>query len=216
MIHLYERKFSHKKSDREKWVDLAYKISFPVLENLSKGLLKKNMEVEYSPNFCNCDKNVLYLECFGRLMDGISPWLILPYNNTKEGRIRKQLRELAILSYKNVVDPNNPDKLLWYSKSTRQPLVDAAYLAESFLHAPDLWHQLDEITKKRYLECFKLVRKIQPPRNNWLLFSGIVECFFIMMGEKPDNNKMFRIANQINNWYVGDGWYSDGKYFAMN
>ena len=82
-----------KKSDREQWVDLAYRISYPVLDNMSKGLLKKNMEVEYSPVFDTRDRKVLYLECFGRLMDGISPWLTLPDDNTKEGKIRKKLRE---------------------------------------------------------------------------------------------------------------------------
>ena len=156
---------------------------------MSKGLLKKNMEVEYSPVFDTPDRKVLYLECFGRLMDGISPWLTLPDDKTKEGRIRKKLRHLALLSYKNAVDPNSPDKLLWYTNTTRQPLVDAAYLAESFLRAPQLWKQLDEITKKRYIECFKLVRQYQPWQNNWLLFSGIVECFFIMVGEEPDKKK---------------------------
>ena len=78
---------------------------------MSKGLLIKNMQVEHSPIFDNRDKKVLYLECFGRLMDGISPWLTLPYENTKEGRIRKKLKQLALLSYKNAVDPNSPDML---------------------------------------------------------------------------------------------------------
>ena len=182
---------------------------------MSKGLLIKDMMVEYSVNF-NRDNKVLYLECFGRLMDGISPWLSLPDDNTKEGKIRKILRELALLSYKNAVDPNSPDFLLWYSDETRQPLVDAAFLAESFLRAPNLWHQLDEVTKQRYKECFSKVRQIKPYENNWLLFSGIVECFFILMGEKPDEERMYTIVNKINNWYVGDGWYSDGKRFAMN
>jgi hypothetical protein len=36
------------------------------------------------------------------------------------------------------------------------------------------------------------------------------------MGEKPNEERMYNIANQINKWYVGDGWYSDGRYFAMN
>ena len=183
---------------------------------MSKGLLIKNMQVEYSPIYSVSDKKVLYLECFGRLMDGISPWLTLPYENTKEGRIRKKLKQLALLSYKNAVDPNSPDMLLWYTSKTGQPLVDAAYLAESFLRAPELWNELDEITKKRYIECFNLVRKYEPHPNNWLLFSGIIECFFVMIGEKPDKEKMFNYTNQINLWYVGDGWYSDGKYFAMN
>lgn len=182
---------------------------------MSKGLLMKNMIVEYSINY-NRDKKVLFLECFGRLMDGISPWLALPDDNSKEGRLRHKLRNLAILSYKNAVDPNSPDLLLWDSKTTPQPLVDAAYLAESFLRAPDLWYQLDDITKQRYKECFQKIRKIHPYQNNWLLFSGIVECFFIFIGEKPDKAKMFRITSQINFWYVGDGWYSDGKKFAMN
>ena len=182
---------------------------------MSKGLLIKNMMVEYSLNF-NRDKKVLFLECFGRLMDGISPWLTLPDDNTNEGKIRKKLRDLAIFSYKNAVDPNSPDFLLWDSNSTRQPLVDAAYLAESFLRAPTLWHQLDDITKQRYKECFSKIRKIQPYQNNWILFSGIIECFFILMGEKPNEERMYNITNQINKWYVGDGWYSDGRYFAMN
>ena len=173
------------------------------------------MMVEYSLNY-NRDKKVLFLECFGRLMDGISPWLSLPDDNSKEGRLRKKLRKLALLSYRNVVDPNSPDMLLWSSKTTRQPLVDAAYLAESFLRAPDLWYKLDEITKQRYKECFKKVRKIHPYQNNWLLFSGIVECFLLFMGEKADEKRMFNITKQINNWYVGDGWYSDGELFAMN
>ena len=73
---------------------------------MSKGLLIKDMMVEYSINFGR-EKKVLYLECFGRLMDGITPWLSLPDDNTEEGKIRKKLRELAILSYKNAVDPNN-------------------------------------------------------------------------------------------------------------
>ena len=182
---------------------------------MSKGLLIKDMMVEYSINFGR-EKKVLYLECFGRLMDGITPWLSLPDDNTEEGKIRKKLRELAILSYKNAVDPNNPDFLLWESQRSRQPLVDAAYLAESFLRAPNLWNQLDEITKQRYKECFSKIRYIQPYENNWLLFSGIVECFFILMGEKPDKERMYFITSKMNEWYVGDGWYSDGRRFAMN
>ena len=205
------------KSDREKWVDLAYKIALPVLENMSKGLLHKNMSYEYSPNFHNGDKNVLFMECFGRLMDGISPWLSLPEDDTKEGKIRKKLHELALKSYKNAVDPNSRDMLLWNANDSSQPLVDAAYLAESFLRAPSTtWDKLDELTQKRYIKCFGIIRKIKPYYNNWLLFSGIIECFFIMFGKKPDIDKLYYITNTINGWYIGDGWYSDGPIFHMN
>lgn len=184
---------------------------------MSKGLLHKNMIVEYSPTYLFLDKEVLFMECFGRLMDGLTPWLSLPDDNTKEGLKRKQLKKWALLSYKNAVDPNNPDYLRWFSNKTPQPLIDAGYLAESFLRSPKTtWEKLDKLTKQRYIECFKKVRLIKPLNNNWILFSGIIECFFIMVGEKPNKKKLINIINKMNNWYVGDGWYSDGQTFKMN
>lgn len=205
------------KNDRELWVNLSYKIASPVLEKMSKGLLKQKMITEYSPIFDDRDKNVLYMECFGRLMDGIIPWLSLPEDDTEEGKIRKQLHEWALISYKNAVDPNSPDYLLWDAVNCRQPLVDSAYIAESFLHAPDkTWEKLDDITKQRYIECFEKMRLIEPYNSNWLLFSGIVECFFIMIGKEANKTKMYDIIERINNFYIGDGWYSDGPVFAMN
>lgn len=204
------------KSDREVWVEWAYKIAAPVLENMAKGELQKNMELELSPIWDNRDKRVAYMETFGRLMDGITPWLALPDDDTKEGQMRKQLREWALLAYKNAVDPNSPDMLLWGGREG-QRLVDAAFLAESFLRAPEAtWEKLDKVTQQRYVECFKLMRSIRPAYSNWLLFRGIVECFLIMAGEQPDMLAIPIVANKINEWYVGDGWYSDGPEFAID
>ena len=177
------------------------------------------MILEYSPldnHLATSGKKTLYIECFARLMDGINPWLILPEDNTKEGKIRKKLRELAILSYKMIIDPNNPDLIKGNSINNLIPLSEAGFLTQSFLRAPELWNQLDNITKQRYIESFKQTRKIKPPFNNCILFTGIVECFFLEMGYQANINMIINITNQINQWYIGDGWYSDGKYFAMN
>lgn len=153
------KKKVQKQSDREYWCALAYQMAQPVLENMAKGELQKNMQTEFSPSFDNRNKNVVYMECFGRLMAGIAPWLTLPDDATAEGKQRKQLREWALASYKNAVDPNNPDYLCWGSAG--QNLVDAAYIAESFLRAYDtLWKPLDDVTKKRYLTEFAKLRHI--------------------------------------------------------
>ena len=37
-----------------------------------------------------------------------------------------------------------------------------------------------------------------------------------MAGKEPDKTRMYDIVNRINNFYVGDGWYSDGPKFDMN
>lgn len=93
-------------ADRRYWVDMLYRISAPILENMSKGELKKNMDVELSPTWLKGrSTNVTYLEAFGRLMDGIAPWLALPDDNTEEGILRKKVRDWALKSYKNSSRP---------------------------------------------------------------------------------------------------------------
>jgi len=202
-------------SDRAYWTALAYRIAAPVLENMSKGELKKNMQVEVSPTWDGRDKDVTYMECFGRLMSGIAPWLSLPDDNTAEGIQRKQLREWALKSYAHAVDPESPDYLLWRNEG--QPLVDAAYIASSFLRAPEqLWEPLDEVTKERYIKEFQQLRRIDPPYTNWLLFSAMVETFLMEAGAQYDIYRIHSAIRKIDEWYVGDGWYSDGEHFAFD
>ena len=124
-------------NERQYWCDLLYKMVEPVLSNMSKGQLKQNMQLELSPNWDGRNKDVAYMECFGRTMAGLAPWLSLPDDNTVEGKQRKQLREWALKSYAHAVDPDSPDYLGWNVHG--QALVDAAYIAESFLRAPSLW-----------------------------------------------------------------------------
>ena len=208
----------HEKTDREKWVDLCYKISAPVLENMAKGELQKNMEVELSPIFSKTrDKRLTYMECFGRLMSGISPWLALPDDDTEEGAKRKQLREWALSAYKHAVDPDSPDYLYWDSPH-HQPLVDAAYLAESFLRAPEAtWQQLDPVTQQRYLDCFKKMRLYYPAYNNWILFRGLIEAFILMAEPESADNFIFTtVGHKMDEWYLGDGMYGDGENLALN
>ena len=204
-------------TDREYWCQLAYQLARPVLENMSKGTLQKNMQTEFSPSFDNRNRKVVYMETFGRLMAGIAPWLTLADDDTAEGAQRKQLREWALQSYKNAVDPESPDYLCW--GVTGQNLVDAAYIAESFLRAYDaLWIPLDEVTKQRYIKEFQGLRKIDPPYTNWYLFSSVIESFLAKAaGMKVcDEFRVNTTCRKVEEWYVGDGWYADGPVFAFD
>lgn len=197
------------------WAKLLYKIAEPVLKNLSESTLQKNWQVEYSPIWDNRNAKVAFLEGFARTMTGVAPWLALPDDNTEEGKLRKQLRNYAIKSIQNSVDPANPDYMLWRKEG--QTLVDAAFLAQSFLKAPDaLWKPLDEATKKRVAEEFRLLRRVVPPNNNWLLFAAIVEVFLLSVGEEADRFRIEFGLRKIEDWYVGDGWFKDGEVFHMD
>ena len=202
-------------TDREYWVSQAWKMASPILENMAKGELQKNMQTEYSPSFDSRNKKVVFMETFGRLMAGVAPWLALPDDDTAEGKQRHQLREWALASYKNAVDPSSPDYLLW--QGSGQALVDAAYIAESFLRAYDaLWVPLDEVTKQRYIKEFTGLRKVDPPYTNWFLFSSVIESFMAKCGAPYDEFRVNTACRKVEEWYVGDGWYADGPVFAFD
>ncbi|MCX4276844.1 MULTISPECIES: DUF2264 domain-containing protein [Muribaculum] len=201
--------------DRAYWVDLLYKMAAPVLSNMAEGNLQKNMIVEVSPNWDGRNKGVTYMETFGRLMAGIAPWLSLPDDETDEGMKRKQLRDWALKSYRNAVDPESPDYLLW--RGHGQALVDAAYIAESFLRGYDaLWEPLDDTTKSRYIEEFSQLRRVDPPYTNWLLFSSTIEGLLAKAGAQYDEYRVNSAIRKVEEWYTGDGWYADGPEFAFD
>ena len=201
--------------DRAYWAKLAYTMAAPVLENMANGTLQKNMKLELSPTWDNRDKKVAYMECFGRLMAGIAPWLTLPDDDTEEGKMRKQLREWALKAYANAVDPESPDYLGW--KSGGQTLVDAAYVVESLFRGYSaLWEPLDDVTKQRYIKELQGLRRYDPPYTNWLLFVGREEAFLMYVNGGHDAFRIEMALSKAEEWYVGDGLYSDGPSFAFD
>ncbi|MBQ8652575.1 MAG: DUF2264 domain-containing protein [Alistipes sp.] len=201
--------------DRAYWCSLLYQMAEPVLRNMAEGKLQATMQTEVSPTWDGRNAKVIYMEAFGRLMAGVAPWLSLPDDETEEGKQRQQLRTWALKSYAHAVDPASPDYLLWEGEG--QALVDAAYVAESFLRAYDqLWMPLDEKTKERYIACFTRLRAIDPPYTNWLLFSSTIEAFLAKAGAAYDTYRVNSAIRKVEEWYTGDGWYADGPSFAFD
>ena len=216
-----KKKVQPQLTDRQYWCQEAYKMAQPVLENMAKGELQKNMQTEFSPSFDNRNRKVVYMETFGRLMAGIAPWLAQApsgdVGEESEAQMVQQLREWALASYKNSVDPESPDYLCWGISG--QNLVDAAYIAESFVRAYDaLWMPLDDVTKQRYITEFKKLRSIEPPYTNWFLFSAIIESFIAKAAglREYDDFRVMTTIRKVEEWYVGDGWYADGPVFAFD
>lgn len=206
-----------KQDDRAYWVSLLDKIASPVLENMSRGELRKNMKVDVPKSWGNQNKNVAYMEAIGRLLGGIAPFLSLPDDASQESVIRQRLREQALKSLSHSVDSSSPDYLLWADGKASQPLVDAAFIAQAFLYAPKvLWEPLSTETKNGFIREFTALRKIKPYKSNWLLFAAIIETFLLSIGEQYDSNRIDDAITSITKWYVGDGWYSDGERFHFD
>ncbi|KQZ04752.1 hypothetical protein ASD21_19375 [Caulobacter sp. Root1455] len=201
--------------DRAYMAGLLEKMASPVLSAMSQGRLKATFPLELSPTWDGRDKNVAYLECFGRLISGLSPWLGLPEDATPEGRTRKRLTDQALQSYVHAVDPSSPDYLAW--RDHGQALVDSAYFTQALLRAPKaLWDPLDATTKKRIVEEIKGLRRVNPPFINWLLFAAMNEAFLLSIGEESDPMRLNTAVRKIDEWYIGDGWIKDGATFHFD
>ena len=201
--------------DRAYMAGLLERIANPVLSAMSKGELKKTFPLELSPTWDGREKGVAYLECFGRMISGLSPWLSLPEDATTEGKVRKRLTEQALQSYVHAVDPSSPDYLLW--RGHGQALVDSAYFTQALLRAPKaLWEPLDATTKKRIVEEIKGLRRVNPPFINWLLFAAMNEAFLLQIGEESDPMRLNTAVRKIDECYIGDGWIKDGSTFHFD
>lgn len=215
LVFLWTAGYSKKRKeivrdDRIWWCEMAYKVSYPLLDALSKGELKKTMPVEAA--YPDQRRNFAHLEAFGRLICGIAPWLELGPNDTPEGKMRGELLALARKSIRNAVDPKSPDYMNFSISS--QPLVDAAFLAQGLMRAPkQLWEALDKETQQMVIDALRLTRDIKPHQNNWLLFSGMVEAFFLWAGQPWDAMRVDYSLVKHEDWYKGDGIYGDGRDF---
>lgn len=204
-------------NDRAYWVSILSKMAQPILENISKGTFQKNMPMVVSESYDSRNPKVGYLEAFGRLLAGMAPWLGLKDDDTEEGKLRKKYREQALLGIQHGFDPNSADYFDWRGKEG-QTLVDAAHLALGILRAPQaLWEPLPEKTKQQVIDEMKYIRWIKPGQNNWLLFASITETFLYTVGVEPNRESIDLAINKFDqDWYVGDGWYSDGSRFAFD
>lgn len=202
-------------SDRNFMVELLLKIATPILSNMAKGNLKNAFKPEVSPSWDGRNKNVAYLEAFGRLMAGVASWLGLPNDDSAEGKIRQHLTQNALQSLTHAVTPNSPDYLLWQGE--RQALVDCAYLTNALIRAPkQLWQPLEPTTQQRLIKEIKSLRATKVHNNNWLLFAAMNEAFLLSVGEQWNSQPIELALNKMADWYAGDGWVADGEKFHFD
>lgn len=195
---------------RKFWIDTMLKISNPVLENLSKETLKKNIPTEFNPH----RQEYILLEAFGRTICGIAPWLELENVTGEEKLLQEKYRQMSRKAMEVATNPASSDYMN-FSEGYGQSLVDAAFLAHGIVRAPkQLYELLDEKTKSNLIAALKATRKFTPFVCNWIFFSAMIEAALFVMGvEDYDLTRVDYAVNMFKNWYMGDGVYGDGPKF---
>ena len=192
-------------SQKKNFYDQLIKISHPLMEAAAASELVAKMPVRQgASNRQDCS----HLEAVARLFCGLAPALELQLKKADDVRYLEYIPK-ARLVIENITSPKSRD-FLNFTKGT-QPLVDAAFLAQAFLRAPQaLWHGLSSNIQKNVLNCFYSTRQIRSHFNNWLLFPAIIEAFLYSIGEPWDQMRVDYALRQHEQWYAGDGTYKEG------
>ncbi|MEU1497907.1 DUF2264 domain-containing protein [Streptomyces sp. NPDC005732] len=100
-----------------------------------------------------------------------------------------------------------------------QPLVEAASVALALrLTRPLLWDRLDDAVRQRAAGWLGDALTAEPWPCNWELFPVTVGGFLAEIGHEPEAARaaVDRGLDRVEQWYVGDGWYSDGPGRAFD
>ncbi|MDM5340372.1 DUF2264 domain-containing protein [Fictibacillus enclensis] len=195
------------------WLDTMLTLARTPLEALAKRELKANMKVEMKEGADR--ESYVHLETLARLLVGMAPWLEGKSEGSEE-RLRKHYSQLAREAIDAGTDPSSPDYMNF--SQGFQPIVDTAFLAQAILRAPmELWEKLDGRVKRNVVNAFKATRSRKPVFSNWLLFSAMIEVALHQMGESDwDHMRIDYAIKQMDQWYAGDGVYSDGPHFRFD
>ncbi len=197
---------------RTYWASTLERIATPVMKGFAAGRIRELMPVEAVAGATDDRRAYTHLEALGRTLAGLAPWLQAASLQADEGRVRDGLLTLARAALAQGVDPRSPSYV--NVSSGGQPLVDAAFLAQAMLRAPDaLWRSLEPGVRGNVVAALRATHTIRPPFNNWLLFAATIEAALAMMGEAWDPVRVDYAIRQHEQWYKGDGAYGDGPTF---
>lgn len=181
----------------------------PVLSAAAEHRLRRDFPVEQKTAGGDRVK-FTHLEAVARTLSGVAPFVELGEDDEA-----RRVGRWAVEGIVNCFEPASPD-LLDFSFGG-QTIVDAAFLAEAFLRSPKvLWGGLDRKTQERVVAAMVALRKFVPAYNNWLLFASVTEAFLKSVGEAPDPMRVEFALRQMEQWYVGGGFYKDGISFHLD
>jgi hypothetical protein len=98
--------------------------------------------------------------------------------------------------------------------SNGQPIVDAAFLAQGLLRAPnELWYPLNPETKANIIAALEKCSSTTHFQNNWVMFSATVEAALYKFAGTFHREETIAYIDKCLSYYKGDGTYGDGQVF---
>lgn len=142
------------------------------------------------------------LEGFSRVL-----WGLVPY---WAGGGKSNLDDIVIEGITNGTDPSHPE--YWGSyQGVNQAYVEMAALGYGLLLTPEkIWEPLSPQAKKNFTAWLLQMNENPISDNNWTFFRILINCGLRHVGSEYSEAMMEKDLKRIDDFYLGDGWYSDG------
>jgi hypothetical protein len=145
------------------------------------------------------------MEAFARPLWGLSPLLA-------GGCQADYFVDIYLKGLKNGTNPLHEEYWRLISDSD-QRMVEMAAIALALILIPDkIWDPLSEIEKLNLYKWLNQINEKEPSDNNWLFFRILVNTAFDTLHLPFSREIQEKAFNRIEDFYLGDGWYQDGKH----
>ncbi|MCR8642675.1 DUF2264 domain-containing protein [Paenibacillus sp. N1-5-1-14] len=149
------------------------------------------------------NKSIERMEAFARPLWGLAP--------LAHGGGESDLWAYYVEGLVHGTDPNHEEYWGSFDKKD-QRMVEMAAIGLALALAPDqIWHPLTDEQKWNVHRWLDQVNVAPQNPNNWLMFTILVNLGFKRVGMPHNQEKMEEYLNQLDTYYLSDGWYSDGK-----
>lgn len=143
------------------------------------------------------------LEGFSRVLWGLVPLWYGGKNSIADDWILEGIR--------NGTDPSHNEYWGDYEDG-EQAYVEMAAIALAIWMTPwKVWNPLNYQEKENLVHWLNQINLHRISDNNWLFFRVLVNCAFKSIHVLFDEKILQDDLNRIDQFYLGDGWYSDGK-----
>ncbi|OAB76606.1 hypothetical protein PNBC_04180 [Paenibacillus crassostreae] len=148
------------------------------------------------------DPKIAEFEGFSRVLWGMVPLLAGGGDN--------ELWKICLLGIRNGTDPEHAE--YWGNVNDYdQRLVEMAVFGFALALIPDrIWEPLSERERSNLYNWLNQINSHPCHDCNWLFFHVLVNMGFRTMGLPYDDEQLNRNLTRIDEFYLAEGWYSDG------
>lgn len=144
------------------------------------------------------------MEGFSRVL-----WGLVPY--WAGGGTDRKMLPVILEGIINGTDPAHEE--YWGDLHDKdQRMVEMAAIANGLLLTPELlWKPLGDKAKENLATWLYQINLYTQAENNWQFFNVIVNLALKKRGRKYSLERMQEAIDKYESFYLGNGWYSDGK-----